>query len=157
MLKKYLTKVLVESYGLTTYSLGLLQAKAYRILKNHTTETLKVFNISTVEWALLGLLYETKEGVGITILAELLGVEVPFVTTLIDSLEKKKLVERHFSKEDKRYKTVHLTVEGIGLLPNIEEVLKKKTKPLFAGLGIKDVFAYQKVLKSIIDNSQKLE
>ena len=38
---------------LSTYSTGLLQAKAYRAMKKQTRDLLEPYGISTVEWALV--------------------------------------------------------------------------------------------------------
>lgn len=154
MIKNYFKKVVAEKAGLTTYAMGLLQAKAYRVLKNQTTEALKDFGISTIEWALLGLLYDNKEGLSFIMLATLLGVEAPFVTAMVHSLEKNNLVMRKSDKNDKRAKIVSLTAAGKNNIPKIEERVRQSSKFLLEHLSMSDILAYKKVLKTIIQNAE---
>ncbi|WP_277656869.1 MarR family winged helix-turn-helix transcriptional regulator [Seleniivibrio woodruffii] len=58
------------------------------------------------------------------------------ITTVIDNLEKRKLVERVRSEEDRRYITVHLTEEGHNLIhrifPDHARAIVKCFRPLTA-------------------------
>ena len=153
MFSNIFKKIVHAKSALTTYNLGLLQAKAYRILKNKTSELLLTYNISTIDWALIGLLLDKKEGLRFSEAALALGVEAPFVTVIVDILEEKKIVSRHSSLTDKRSKTIALTVNGKSLALKIEHYLKKETKFLVVGVSISELIAYRKVLKAIIENS----
>ena len=86
-----LEKLKRASYNRKTYRVGLLQAKAYRILKSRTTKILEPFDISTIEWAFLGLLYD-KASLRTKVAARELGVEAPFITALVSSLKKRSFV-----------------------------------------------------------------
>lgn len=151
MFKKLATAARVS----TTYRIGLLQAKAYRILKAHTAEALKHFKISTIEWAFLGLLHDHKDGMRAQEAAEELGVEAPFVSALLRKLEKKKLLSTHPSPDDSRAKIVHLTREGRSFVDGTEKHLRGKMRPLVQGAAITDLLAYLTVLETIIENANK--
>lgn len=155
MIKKYLTNLVSEKAGLTTYDMGLLQAKAFRILKNRTTDILKPYDISTVDWAMLGLLSQKLEGVGVMQLAGELGVEAPFVTELVKNLEKKGLVQKRVLETDKRNKSIVLTKAGERFVEKTEEVVRGKIKGLLSGSSISDILGYRKVLKTIIENGKE--
>jgi len=141
-----------EKTGMTTYGMGLLQAKAFRILKNRTTEILKPFGISTVDWAMLGLLSQKVEGGGVMQLARDLGVEAPFVTELVKNLEKKDLVRKYARESDKRNKAVVLTSAGKKFVENTEGLVRGEMRGLLHGSSISEILGYQKVLKTIIKN-----
>lgn len=132
--------------------MGLLQAKAYRALKQHTAQTLSGFNITTVEWALLGLLFDHPEGLPATEVANKLGVEGPFITQLVITLEKKKLVCRRADDRDKRVKRLYLENATKPLIGQIEGLLRKKTRKLLHGLSIRELLSYRHVLQTIVEN-----
>ncbi len=89
----YAANILLNPSILTTYNTGLLQTKAYRILKSHTTELLRPYGITTIEWAFLGVLKDHKQGLRAVTIAQIIGVEQPFVTVLSNHLKKKQLVQ----------------------------------------------------------------
>ena len=66
-------KIQTVAQNRKTYRVGLLQAKAYRVLKHHTAKALSEFNISHIEWAFLGLLYDAPKGMRSSALAKELG------------------------------------------------------------------------------------
>lgn len=138
---------------LTTYGIGLLQAKAFRILKQETNDALKKYNISSVDWALLGVLQEHKDGLRLSEIASILGVEAPFVTQTMDSLLTQGLIEKTSLSNDARVKILQLTHKGRQLVPEIEEHTRKEMRHLLHGATARDVLGYRKILKVIIDNS----
>jgi DNA-binding MarR family transcriptional regulator len=129
---------LIDAKNLKTYSVGLLQTKVYRALKANTEVFLKPYKISSIE-----------EGIRSSDLAELLGVEAPFVTSLSAKFHKRKLVEYQKDKNDKRAKTIHVTVAGHALIKEIEPVLRNESKKWLKDLSVKEVLTYIKVLKKI--------
>lgn len=139
----------------TTYGVGLLQAKAYRVLKQHTAELLKPYGIGTVDWALFGLLYESPSGLKASELAEALGVEAPFITELTRKLVKTGLLSLMPGKEDKRVKLVFLTTKGKSFVPEVEKHLRTGMRPLLSGSRLGDLAAYYKVLSVIVKNGKK--
>lgn len=138
---------------LTTYGIGLLQAKAFRILKQQTNEALKKYNISSVDWALLGVLHEHAAGLRLSEIASILGVEAPFVTQTMDSLLAQDLIDKTALGNDARVKMLQLTDKGKRLIPEIEAHTRKEMRHLLHGASPRDVLAYRKILKVIIDNS----
>ena len=132
-----------------TYTIGLLQAKAYRVLKRKTGAFLETYNLTTIEWALLGLLYEKKIGEAPTALGAILGVKGPFVTRLIASLQKKKLLTTGKSLTDSRVKVVMLTAHGRNQVEDIESLLRVESKTWIKGVSTRDIIAYIRVLNTI--------
>jgi DNA-binding MarR family transcriptional regulator len=137
----------------TTYRVGLLQAKAYRILKRRTGEVLEPIGISTVEWAFLGLIYE-RETIQPKIASQELGVEAPFITEIVSKLSKKKLVLETQDEKDRRYKSLSLTAEGKNFVESHERMVRDHMRPLVSGASAKDLLGYISVLETIVANSQ---
>jgi DNA-binding MarR family transcriptional regulator len=141
----------------TSYKIGLLQTKAYRALKAHTTTVLKPFQLSTVEWALLGILHEQQAGIRSMDVADLLGVEQPFITVLLKKLSDRELVHIEPHASDRRVKLVTLTPSGRDFVVTTEEVVLAGMKPLLGKLKSPDIATYLTVLQSFAehDNGQE--
>lgn len=142
-------------HALTTYRMGLLQARAYRILKKSSSDRLFAFDLSTLDWAMLGLLYDTPKGFRLSKVAELLGVEAPFVTEMVKELKRKGYVEQAVDPKDSRAKILKLTEKGRKFVPSVDRNLRDELRYLVSGASPKDLFGYIKVLEQIIVNSEK--
>lgn len=148
-------KIQSASHNRTSYRVGLLQAKAYRILKNYTGKLLAAYELSTVDWALLGLLHDHPKGMRSSILAQELGVEAPFITSLFGKLNTMGLVESKRDEKDSRAKILSLTAKGASSVEKIEKELRSAMKPLLSGSSIGDLLSYVSVLETIIENAKK--
>jgi DNA-binding MarR family transcriptional regulator len=138
---------------LTTYNSGLLQTKAYRILKKHITHHLTPYALSSVEWALLGQLYDHKQ-MRIADLAEALDVEGPFITRLVNDLIKRNWLTRIDDSADARVRLVTLTSDARKKIPLIEKDLRSKTKTFLKGISIQDLLGYISVLEFIVEKNK---
>ena len=148
---RMLHKLNLAKQNRTTYRVGLLQAKAYRILKSRTTQLLKPLGISTTEWAFLGLLHD--HGSLRTKAAALeLGVEAPFVTSLVLSLKKRGLVSDAKESKDIRAKSLELTEEGVSFVETTEKVIREGMRPSIRGAHMNDLLGYLSVLETIVNN-----
>lgn len=134
------------------YNAGLLQGKAYRILTAQLTSALLPYNLSIPEWKLLGQLADNGS-MKLAKLADLLGVEAPLITSLVDSLEKKGLVRRTDDKVDKRAKIIQGTKKAMKLVGKIEPIVQTAISPLLRGVTDKEFRAYMHVLERIVINS----
>ncbi len=149
-----LKKISFASINQKTFRIGLLQTKAYRALKQTTNKFLEPYKLSSVEWALLGLLYDAPKGMRLNVLAHELGVEAPFVTTMISKLSKRAFVEQVIDPEDNRAKITCLTKTGKEFVNTTEAVMRKSMKPLLQGIGLSDILSYLHVLRGIIINTE---
>ncbi len=145
-------KIQTISQNRKTYRVGLLQAKAYRVLKHHTSNALSEYKISTTEWAFLGLLYDAPEGMRSSAIAQELGVEAPFVTQLVKKLEKTNFLIEKEDEKDSRAKIISLTKVGIIFVDTTETKLREVMKPLIKGISPGALTAYLEVMQSIIKN-----
>lgn len=133
--------------------MGLLQAKAYRVLKKQTADALAEYRVSTVEWALLGLLFQEDKGMRSSKLAKELGVEAPFITALFRKLEKRGFVDAISDENDSRARNIRLTDEGIDFVQSTEQKMKQRMRPLIEGISVNDLMSYVAVLEKILQNN----
>lgn len=158
MLKKLITSITSNnghSKSFTTYQLSLLHSKTHRIIKQATSNALKKYKLSYVDWALMGLLFE-KEELRYGSLAEELGVEPSFISVLIEGLQKKGYIREKKHHSDKRVKQIYLTKKGKDLVPNVEDYLKEKLDGLFNTLPPNDMdrfLTYMAVLADKVKES----
>lgn len=136
----------------TTYRAGLLQAKAYRILKQTTAEILSPLGISTVEWGLLGFLVDNPRSRFQEIAFEL-GVEPPFVTVLAKHLIEMEVVMMEHDDDDSRVKTLSLSDKGKRFVVSTESTVRSQIRHLVSGASPRDLLGYLAVLETIIKNA----
>lgn len=146
-----LKKLNINTDYLNAYSTGLLQGKAYRTLNNHLAKTLSPYDISIPEWKLVGQLHD-HGNMGLAELADLLSVEPPLITKLIDHLEKKGYVTRALHETDKRSKIITITLKGREILLELEPKVKLIMKNLVQGASKMEMLAYIHVLEIIVKN-----
>ncbi|HEY0011159.1 MAG TPA: MarR family transcriptional regulator [Candidatus Paceibacterota bacterium] len=149
-----LKKLAAASRNHTTYDIGLLQAKVYRLLKQQTNAALAPLNIASVHWALLGLAYKSTKGVRPSEAAREMGVEAPFVTTLAQDLVKLGYLDLVRDPDDSRAKLLCLTDAGKAFVNETEPFLRAKMKDSLKDIGINDLGTYVMVLEQIVRNSQ---
>ncbi len=89
-------------------------------------------------------------------LADELGVEAPFVTTMNNKLLKLSFVQHVPDPEDNRAKLARITEKGSAFVDEIEVHLRKEMKLLFKDISVKDILAYLHVLQGIINNAKKV-
>jgi DNA-binding MarR family transcriptional regulator len=147
-------KIASAARNRTTYAAGLLQAKAYRILKQRTTELLAPAGISTIEWAFLGLLID-NDSLRAQEAAYELGVEAPFVTVMAANLSKKGFVSIAKDADDSRAKNISLTATGKRFVAKTETELRAGMRGLVSGASPNDLLGYLAVLECIVENGQK--
>lgn len=94
---------------LTTYQGVIAQARAFRALRAFMGESLQQHHLTITEWLMIGTVVDTSgKGIRISELAEILGVEMPVITNLVNRAEKTGWVTRLPDPNDKRAKLVFL-------------------------------------------------
>ena len=133
--------------------MGLLQARAYRVLKQETADILKPLGVTTIEWAFLGLLYD-KRALRMKDAAHELGVEAPFVTAMITRLMDQGWVEECRDEDDSRVKLLSLSPKGREFVPKTEALVRSHIRHLVDGVHPRDLVGYLAVLETIIKNAR---
>ncbi len=147
-------KITSAARNRTTYTTGLLQARAYKVLVEHTSVVLAPLGISTTEWAMLGLLLEVGS-MRPKQIAEGVGVEPPFVTVMAAHLKRSGWVAEMPDKKDSRAKLLSITPKGAAFVKKAEIHVRNQMRRLVAGTAPSDLLGYLAVLESIIKNSEK--
>ena len=154
MLKKLFGQITRERKVSPTYQIGLVHSKTYRIYKQITTTALKKYNLSFVDWLLLGLLYDAGE-MRYGVLAETLGVEASFVSVLVEQLRARGYIREKKSSTDKRVKQIILSKKGLYLIPDVEEHLKSKMSRATEGVPLSEMQKYMETIQLLEDSQAK--
>ncbi|MBW3538140.1 MarR family transcriptional regulator [Candidatus Parcubacteria bacterium] len=147
-------RALKTSVNTTTYEAGLVQARAYRALKNYFGDHLAPHGLTMTEWALLGQIYSHSQGLRLSEISEILSVEAPLATNLVTSLEDKGLVRRCRDDRDRRAKLVAVSPAGQRLVPEVEQELRRAMKTFLTGISAGELAAYLKVLQKMAAQAQ---
>ena len=138
-----------------TYNAGLLQAKAFRILKKHTNTALKPYDISATEWGILGLLQDERSDIKLSDIASALGVKAPFITRSMAVLLAKGYVTQVNLPKDARVRIARLTPTGKKFVTKTEPVVAKMIKTTFANISVRNLFGYVMTLHQIVEMYQE--
>jgi DNA-binding MarR family transcriptional regulator len=95
---------------------------------------------------------EDKDGVSMSELASVLGVQPPTVTKMISRLATQGYVERRASKGDGRQAMVFMTDRGRDAISAIDKVWKRIEKDALAGIDEKDRKRLRKLLRQVERN-----
>lgn len=136
---------------LKAYSLALLHTKAHRAIRQSIAAALEPFEVTLLEWILLCSL-DLENGIRLSQVADLLGVEAPLISQLLVSLQAKGLVKLTQDGEDRRAKRLVLTVNGHKIVLESDAHLQKTTDTLFQNLSLSDLEAHEKALATVIAN-----
>ena len=153
MLKKLFGQITKDKRVSPTYQIGLVHSKTYRIYKQITTTALKKYQLSFVDWLLLGLLYDAGE-MRYGVLADTLGVEASFVSVLVDQLRSRGFIREKKSTTDKRVKQIILSKKGLTLIPDIEKFLKEKLASAIEGVPLSDMQKYMETIQLLEDTDE---
>ncbi len=157
MMEQIFARLLPKNVSPTTHGLGILQAKSYRILKAKTANYLERFEITTVDWAILGTLLASPEGMTLSVLGEYLGVKSPLITRRTSILVKKRLIQRKVAHDDSRSRIVSLTPQGKKLVPLIEKGLRRDIKSLFAGCSARELISFIRVMAKVAEHIKEVD
>ena len=131
---------------------GLIQSKFHRISKYQMTEALKPFNLSTVEWIILGFLNHIGKYVQFSDVADEIGVKDSFITVIAAKLEGQKYITISQNEIDKRKKSMRIAKEGKKILSLTERQFIHFFTPLVNGLNEKDLAHFLKIMQTFIKN-----
>ncbi|HUJ11366.1 MAG TPA: MarR family transcriptional regulator [Verrucomicrobiae bacterium] len=111
------------------------------------------YGISGPQWGILRVLHRSEaQGRGslrITDLGQLMLIRPPSVTGAIDRLERRGLVQRNPSKDDRRVRRVSLTPSGRKLVKKILTGHVEHIQSLFAGFDSRDLDTFRNLLDQL--------
>ena len=113
-------------------------------------EETKSFGITPVQLAVIMTLLASPD-IDQRTLASAIDFDAATVGGVIDRLEKRKLLQRYASPEDRRAKLLSLTREGVKLSDELLPLILKIQKRLLAPLSAKDQTTFAKMLKQLVE------
>lgn len=141
---------------MSTYQKARLQVVGYRAIQSRVTELLSDYGINTSQWVILGWLYDNPNGLRVTALGEILEVETPLITALLQPLQAEELVVLNTDPADGRAKLATLTTEGKQLVPKLEKELTAHLQHFETSIGSRAMADYFAALERFIDVSKKV-
>lgn len=136
--------------------IALLQSKFHRLMKYQMIKTLKPFEISTVEWIILGYLDTLDTPVPLSSVAEEVGIQDSFMAVLTVKLAEKKMITLESDASDKRKKLVSISRKGSKTIELSQRNFVKFFFPLLKGLDKADLGRFFSIIKKIIKNFESM-
>ena len=128
-------------------------SSVYKVLYKNLEAFLNEYGIGIIEFRILKTL--STEGVCPMVkLAELNLITQPWITGIIDKLEKKGLVERKRSSSDRRIINIELKSKGAVLYDELKEKYEENISKIFAPIDLETKEQFLEVL-NIIENAFK--
>jgi DNA-binding MarR family transcriptional regulator len=153
MNKQYISDE-IDLSMLTTYQAGIVQASAHRNLQKTCDDILKQFDITTMQWLLLGTIHTAKgESLRLTDVASMTGTGLPYITNTLNDLEAKGIITRRVNRLDSRSKIIVLSDSFAEKFNHIERTLRAHLRErLYENISDTDFKAYVKVLYQLANN-----
>ncbi len=126
--------------------LGYVINKAALMLKNELGRRFKPYDITVEQWRLLNRLWE-RDGLTQKELAEQIFKDQPNTTRILDKLQKKGIIRREASPDDRRAFIVNLTDEGRILRERLLPIASKTGEDVFMGVSGEE----QRLLKGLLN------
>lgn len=139
---------MIELRNITTYQAGVYQARAFRALKQIKNRILEPYEISMMQWSVLGLIKDAgKTGVRTTVLAEQLDTTQAFISNTVSVLEAKKMVRRKADDQDHRAHCIIFNKKYDKLVEEIETKLRDELrKTIYVKVSPEELKTYMNVL-----------
>ena len=94
---------------------------------------LQEFDITPSQYALLSCLW-AQDGRTPSQLAQAMHLDTSSITGILSRLEKKDLIDRVYSQEDRRSVSIHLREEGKALWVQVDKVIEEANEKITRGL-----------------------
>ncbi len=109
-------------------------ASAHRKLHTSLNRQLRAFGVQVETWRILETLNQT-DGLTMSELAEIVLMNPPALTKMVDRMVADGLVQRQIGREDQRRVTLVLTDMGIELVLNVRTLVDEQNAAIVAQLG----------------------
>jgi DNA-binding MarR family transcriptional regulator len=120
---------------------------------NYFKGKLAPYDVTPIQYALLKCLWNEDLQTP-TQLAQTLRLDTSSITGLLARLEKKGLIERIYSQQDRRSIQVHILENGAALQKPIESAIETANREITAGISPEDYKQFRSLLKVIESNAK---
>ncbi|HEY8890669.1 MAG TPA: MarR family transcriptional regulator [Clostridium sp.] len=142
-----------ESYD---QDIGMLTNKINKKLIHYLNTKLVKFDITTEQWAVLMKLSKQNK-ISQKHLAEISTKDQSTLTRIIDILERKKFIQRHQSKEDRRSIVIHITEDGLITCKKVAPFLEEIFYDVLKGISDEKLKIFNEVFLQIDENIDNLK
>ena len=112
--------------------------------------------ITTMQWTTLWLLLSSPGSMSLTEIAKFLPIEIHSVSALVEKLEKRGLIKRIRSKNDRRVVNIYLTEQGFNILKKTAPYTYDFNMNTIGTLSGAQIKALQKITKKIRDRDLEM-
>ena len=105
---------------------------------------------------ILHVLWE-NDGISNRELSKESGLAMSSLTTMLERMEEKKLLERSIDENDKRKILIFLTDYAKSLKSEYDEIADKMTEISFKGISVEERLAFEMTLEKVLYNFEKAE
>ncbi|SMF81171.1 MarR family transcriptional regulator, 2-MHQ and catechol-resistance regulon repressor [Paenibacillus uliginis N3/975] len=144
-----------EHEDLSLYLLVVL-SRAYNSVMAHSNRSIQSHGLNSTEFGVLDVLYH-KGPQPLQKIGEKVLISSGNITYVVDKLQKKNLLIRRASAEDRRVIYAELTDEGRELFERIFSVHKEKIAHAVSGLTDEEKLQASALLRKLGTTSQKLQ
>jgi DNA-binding MarR family transcriptional regulator len=114
---------------ITTYQSGVMQSTAHRILTRIKTEYLSQYGLTPTQWFVIGYAYDAgTAGIRLNDLMKILDTTMPFITTVVNLLESKGILQKVSDTDDSRVKIARLSPSYHATVEEIESGLREELR-----------------------------
>jgi DNA-binding MarR family transcriptional regulator len=135
-------------------SLGFIISRTNQKLSNYLTRKFKSYDITPEQWGLLNRLWE-KDGISQKELSEISIKDQTTVTRILDKLERKGLIKRQTSPDDRRSFLIFLTDTGRSLENKLVPIAYEVLDEALQGLSEEEIKQMKLLLNKIFMNIEK--
>ena len=125
--------------------INFILSNAQNAVHNYFKRKLQDYDITPSQYSLLHCLY-VQDGLTPSQLAQALRLDTSSITGILGRLEKKGLIDRVYSQEDRRSVSIHLREEGKALWLQVDRVIEEANAKITSGL---DTERYAQFLSSL--------
>ena len=136
--------------------IGMLSNKINKKLIHYLNSKLEKFNITTDQWLVLVKLSKQNK-INQKNLAEVSSKDQSTLTRIIDILERKKFIERHPSKEDRRSIDIYITDDGLDTCKKVNPFLENIFNDILKGISYARLKIFNEVFLQIDENIDNLK
>ena len=133
----------------SSYSVMLAKMRAFRATKDVIAKSLQDFDITIMQWLLLGYVEKNSDGTTAGAIADELNITMPLVTRFTAALSAKGMIQIKPLPSDKRTKLISITKMGKELLISSDPIVKKALKDWLAPIPQEEVRTYIAVMLKV--------
>ncbi len=132
-------------------------ARLVRLWRALIDKRLKPLGLTQTLWITMHNIHKLNHKQSQTKLAKIIGIEQPSLVRTLDQLEKKGLICRTCSPDDRRTKLITLTDESKFVFEQVESILENIRVEILSGLNENELDIFSKILVKVEDNINELQ